>query len=85
MQVAGAFCPPTKPAWPGRLRLNAAADPDAGRSPLTDLRDGLGGRWTQGPPGNGTQAFAALQAALTRPRAAVVNSFAAGQRAALPP
>lgn len=75
--AGAAFLPTYEAGLAGRLRLNAAADPDQGGA-LFRLRDGLGAA-TEGPPGNGTL-LAALQTMLTASRPLASTGFTAGNR-----
>lgn len=72
-----AFDPLDETGLAGRLRLNAAADPDQGGA-LFRLRDGLGAA-SAGPPGDGSL-LASLQAALTGARPLSSTGFPPGNR-----
>ena len=73
------FDPANEAGLAGRLRLNMAADPDAGGS-LSKLRDGLGAT-APGAPGNAAL-LGRLQAALAAARQPVSGGFMAGARSA---
>lgn len=75
--AGGAFLPVNETGLAGRLRLNAAADPEQGGA-LYRLRDGLGAL-AEGPPGNGTL-LAALQGALTTAAPLASTGFPQGNR-----
>jgi flagellar hook-associated protein 1 FlgK len=72
-----AFLPVDEIGLAGRLRLNAAADPEQGGA-LFRLRDGLGAV-AEGPPGNGAL-LSALHAALATARPLSSTGFVAGNR-----
>jgi flagellar hook-associated protein 1 len=75
--AGAAFVPADETGLAGRLRLNAAADPDQGGA-LFRLRDGLGAL-AEGPPGNGAL-LAALHGALAGTRPLSSTGFIAGNR-----
>ncbi len=75
----GVFDPVNETGLAGRLRLNAAADPEAGGK-LWRLRDGLGAV-APGPPGN-TALLNDWRSTLTAARAPVSGGFTAGLRSA---
>jgi flagellar hook-associated protein 1 FlgK len=75
--AGAAFLPTDETGLAGRLRLNAAADPDQGGA-LFRLRDGLGAA-TPGPPGYGAL-LSALHAALAGARPLSSTGFAPGTR-----
>ena len=75
--AGSAFDPLDEVGLAGRLRLNAAADPDQGGA-LFRLRDGLGAA-TEGPPGNGSL-LGALHSALGATRPLSSTGFAGGSR-----
>jgi flagellar hook-associated protein 1 FlgK len=75
--TGAAFLPADETGLAGRLRLNAAADPDQGGA-LFRLRDGLGAL-VEGPPGNGAL-LKALQGALAGAKPLSSTGFSAGTR-----
>jgi len=75
--AGAAFLPADEVGLAGRLRVNAAADPDRGGA-LFRLRDGLGAT-SEGPPGNGTLLLA-LQGTLAGTRPLASSGFTAGIR-----
>jgi flagellar hook-associated protein 1 FlgK len=72
-----ALLPANETGLAGRLRLNAAADPEQGGA-LYRLRDGLG-VVVEGQPGNGSL-LSALQGALSGARPLTSTAFTAGNR-----
>jgi flagellar hook-associated protein 1 len=75
--AGAAFVPADEAGLAGRLRLNAAADPEQGGA-LYRLRDGLGAL-AEGPPGNGAL-LSALHGALAGARPLTSTGFLAGNR-----
>jgi len=75
--AGGAFLPGNEVGLSARLRVNPAADPEAGGA-LFRLRDGLGAT-SEGPPGNGTL-LSALHGALTSTRPLGSTGFTPGVR-----
>ena len=75
--AGAAFLPTDETGLAGRLRLNAAVDPNQGGA-LYRLRDGLGAV-AEGPPGNGAL-LSALHGALAGTRPLTSTGFVAGNR-----
>ena len=75
--AGAAFLPVDEIGLAGRLRLNAAADPEQGGA-VFRLRDGLGAP-VEGPPGNGAL-LSVLHGALAGTRPLASTGFVAGNR-----